>query len=143
MSPRSADLATSDMRSKPLIARRWMIVPLGIGTTYSRSTLSALSLSIQLEPIWQSLEDFLTSQVDVFASLDARCADLHPEEFSPVETQAEEYDQMIRDRVDTSQRHLISNILGRCTIHKMESLGRDPHKTSMHLFRYDPRCNVT
>ena len=118
-------------------------MPFGIGATYSRSTLSDPSLSMQLEPIWQSLEDFLPSQVDVFASLDTTCADLHLKNFSPFGTQAEEYDQMSRDRGNHSQSYLIRYTSGSRTINNMESLEREPHKTSMHLFRYDPRCCVT
>ena len=48
----------------------------------------------KLEAIWQSSDDFLTSQVDVFASLDTRCADLYPNKFFPSGTQVEKYDQM-------------------------------------------------
>ena len=70
-------------------ARRRMFVPFGIGTTYSQSTLSDPSLSILLKPIWQSLDDFLTSQVDVFASLDTRCADLYPKQFFLLVTRSE------------------------------------------------------
>ena len=43
----------------------------------------------------------------------------------------------------TVKSYLIRYIVGRRTIHNMESRGRDPQKTLKHLFRYDPRCCVT